>query len=93
VQRAPAGPARDGLVVLALEQIVQQAAQDVRVDREDPPEDVVILQVGEDHAPDLLALVARRKPGAPSAEARRGLLDPGAGVELVAKPFVWDAPR
>jgi hypothetical protein len=37
---------------------------------EDPPEDEVVLQVGERHAPDLPALGARRKPGAPGAGAR-----------------------
>ena len=40
----------DGLGVGALEQVVEQAPEDVRVGREDPPEDEVVLQVGEGHA-------------------------------------------
>ena len=40
----------------ALEQVVEQAAEDVRVRREDAPEDEVVLQVGEGHG---LVLPAR----------------------------------
>jgi hypothetical protein len=40
----------DGVVAGALEQVVEQAPQDVRVRREDAPEDEVVLQVGERHA-------------------------------------------
>jgi hypothetical protein len=41
----------DGLIARALEEVVQEAAENVRVRREDAPEDEVVLQVGEDHAP------------------------------------------
>jgi hypothetical protein len=40
----------DGLRVAPVEQVVQEAAEDVRVRREDAPEDEVVLQVREGHA-------------------------------------------
>jgi hypothetical protein len=41
----------DGLVGRAVEEVVEEAAEDVRVRREDAAKDEVVLQVGERHGP------------------------------------------
>lgn len=40
----------DGPIAGALEQVVEQAPEDVRMRGKDAPEDEVVLQVGEGHA-------------------------------------------
>ncbi len=55
----------DGLVARPLEQVVEQAAEDVRVRREDAPKDEVVFQIGEGH----LSVVPARRAG---CKARRG---------------------
>ena len=47
---------------LLVEQVVEEPAEDVRMRGKDPPEDEVVLQIGEDHALVLPARGAGRNP-------------------------------
>jgi hypothetical protein len=51
----------DRLVAPPVEQIVEQAAEDIRMRSEDAPEDEVVLQIGEDHALPCQPRASRRK--------------------------------
>jgi hypothetical protein len=79
-----------------LEQIVEEAPEDVRVRREDPPEDVVVLQVGEGHAPDRPARArgrnAERRPGGARLPDERSGAERAQGDELLVEEGYTGSP-
>ena len=55
----------DSVLIRAIEEVIQQPPENVRMRRKDAPENKVILQIGERHAPSLPSL-------APEASESKG---------------------